>query len=306
MNTHRTDCQYLILHPDDLRDPADLAAPIALARFLAFSGYLNVGLILLKHILPDDPQYPCHQECRHRHIVEAHQQANRQWLVSLDTPTDLQDGEFFMSAYDLYTDRTGRELQRIAALLEDTGHGHLAALVRGRSPQPLRREVYPPDSMWSDLLRGPDTGRRHPMSQPDCITIHPDDFKLETRRDTLLGLAHVFVRGGLQVLAAEFIFAAYPEDDQYRELKPYLTLLPQVTARNQIDPPSFVTSPPAGDPAALFIAAFDLYTDNTGTCLSHLANYLESHGLLALADIIRAEPTRDDTSQYSLTLVQTA
>ena len=306
MNAHSTDCQYLFLHPDALRDPANFAGPIALARFLAFSGYLSLGLALLIHILPDEPQHPDRKKCRERHMVEADQQAHRQWLLSLHTPTALQDGDFFMSAYDLHLDRTGRELQRIAALLEETGHDHLAALVRRQPPQPLERDVYPPDSAWSALLRGPDTGRKYPMSQPDCITIHPDDFRPETRLHTLLGLAHVFVRGDLQVLAAEFIFAAYPEGYQSPELKSYLELLPQVSARNQVDLPSFVTSPPAGDPAALFIAAFDLYTDNTGTYLSHLADYLESHGLLALADFVRAEPPRDDTSQHHLTLVQTA
>ena len=150
MNAHSTDSQYLFLHANQLRDPADLTAPIALARFLTFSGYLNLGLILLRHMLPDDPQYPSLKQYRWRHICDAHQQAHNHRLVALDAPLHLAAGEVFISAYDLQTDRTGFQLQRIAALLENSGHSHLADLVRRRRPEPLPRQVINPDQVTND------------------------------------------------------------------------------------------------------------------------------------------------------------
>ena len=62
MNPEGSNCQYLYLRPDYLNDPADPAGPIAFARFLAFSGYPNLGFALLTHILPDDPQHPCRKK----------------------------------------------------------------------------------------------------------------------------------------------------------------------------------------------------------------------------------------------------
>jgi len=150
MNPEGSGCQDPVLHPADLKDPADLTAPIALARFLTFSGYLNLGLILLAHIFPDDPKYPSRKLYRWSHICDAHQQAHNHRLVALDAPLHLAAGEVFISAYDLHTDPTGFQLQRIAALLENSGHSHLADLVRRRRPQPLPRQVINPDQVTND------------------------------------------------------------------------------------------------------------------------------------------------------------
>jgi hypothetical protein len=306
MNPEGSNCQYLYLRPDYLNDPADPAGPIAFARFLIFSGYPHLGFRLLAYILPDDPQHPCRKKRRHGHILDVLRQSNRYRLVSVATPWDLQDGDFFISAFDLQIDRTGRELQRIAAFLEDTGHNHIAALVRRQRPQPMERDLYPPDYMWRDLFRGPDTGRKYPMLKPDAITIHPNDFDHEVRSDTFLALAYILAPGNLEELAASFLHIAHAEDRQARDLEAYLTPLPQITQSIQTAPPYFITQPFAVRPADLFLTAFDLYTDQNGETLDRLAGYLESIGLGALADRIRTESPDPHTRRHYLPSTQTA
>jgi len=306
MNPEGSNCQYLYLRPHYLSDPADPTGPTAFARFLIFSGYANLGFRLLAYALPDDPQHPRRKKRRHRHILDVLQQSNRYRLLSFATPSDLQDGDFFISAFDLQIDRTGRQLQRIAAFLDDADHGHLAALVRRQRPRPVERDLYPPDYMWRDLVPAPHTGRKYPMLKPDSMTIHPNDFDPEIRSDTFLALAYILARGDLEELAASLIDIAHVEDRQARDLEAYLTLLPEIAESIQTAPPYFLTHPFAVRPTDLFLSAFDLYTDQTGETLDRLADYLESHGLLALADIVRAEPPPADTSYHHLTLVQTA
>jgi len=306
MNPEGSNCQYLYLRPDYLNDPADPAGPIAFARLLIFSGYPHLGCRLLAYALPDDPQHPCRKKRRQGHILDVLQQPNRYRLLSLATPSDIQDGDFFISAFDVYIDRTGRQLRRLATFLDDTGHNHLAALVRQQRPQPIERDLYPPDYMWRDLFRAPQTGRKYPMLNPDAMTIHPNDFDPQIRNHTFLTLAYILARGDLEELAASLIHIAHAEDRQARDLETYLTLLPEITETIQTAPPYFITPPFAVRPTDLFLSAFDLYIDQSGETLHRLADYLESIGLGALADRIRTESPDPHTPRHHIPPTQTA
>jgi len=306
MNSQRSNCQYLYPRPDYLSDPADPTGPTAFARFLTFSGYANLGCRLLAHALPDDPQHPRRNKRRQGHILDVLQQSNRYRLLPLATPADLQDGDFFISAFDVYIDRTGRELQQFAALLENSGHNHLAALVRWQRPQPIERDLYPPDYMWRHLFRAPDTAGKYPMLKPDSMTIYPNDFDPEIRSDTFLALAYILARGDLEELAASLIHIAHVEDRQARDLEAYLTPLPEITESIQTAPPYFITPPFAVRPTDLFLSALDLYIDQDGETLDRLACYLQSIGLGALADRIRTEAPDPHTPRHHMPPTQTA
>ena len=130
------------IEPTEGQDPG---FPIVhLAGLLAIAGYLDLALILLRDLFPDDFDDPAASARRWMLLLGAHRIACEHGVHPVALPDDTWD-TLYISAYDLQVEPTGHELRRIAKFLERTPLAYLARHFRDQLPFPLPRAIAQPE-----------------------------------------------------------------------------------------------------------------------------------------------------------------